>query len=80
MTAVFFFMRFDVAPIVIWIFEFPLDQEIRAVSVIRIWSRLGTWLGSSRHRRRQKWIVVGVKVHDSPQLDSRFKKAYCDPG
>ena len=33
MTAVFFVMRFDVAPIVIWIFELPLDQEIRAVSV-----------------------------------------------
>jgi len=29
-------MRFDVAPIVVWIFELPLDQEIRAVSVIRI--------------------------------------------
>ena len=26
MTAVFFVMRFDVAPIVIWIFELPLDQ------------------------------------------------------
>jgi hypothetical protein len=24
--------------------------------------------------------VVGMKVHDSPQLHSRFKKAYCDPG
>src|SRR6516164_3660132 len=24
--------------------------------------------------------VVGVKVHNSPQLQSRFKKAYCDPG
>jgi hypothetical protein len=29
-------MRFDIAPIVIWIFELPLDQEIRAVRVIRI--------------------------------------------
>ena len=29
-------MRFDIAPIVIWIFELPLDQEIRAVGVIRI--------------------------------------------
>jgi hypothetical protein len=36
MTAVFCVMRFDVAPIVIWIFELPLDQEIRAVRVIRI--------------------------------------------
>ena len=36
MTAVFFVMRFEVAPIVIWIFELPLDHEIRAVSVIRI--------------------------------------------
>src|SRR6266536_2051836 len=32
MTAVFFVMGFDIAPIVIWIFELPLDQEIRAVS------------------------------------------------
>src|SRR5271166_6772577 len=36
MTAVFFVMRFYVAPIVIWLFELPLDQEIRAVRVIRI--------------------------------------------
>lgn len=36
MTAVFFAMRFDVAQIVILIFELPLDQEIRAVRVIRI--------------------------------------------
>jgi hypothetical protein len=46
MTAVFFVMRFDVAPIVIWIFELPLDQEIRAVSVIRatvpvVWTASG---------------------------------------
>ena len=43
MTAVFFVMRFDVAPIVIWIFELPLDQEIRAVRVTRIF--LGLELG-----------------------------------
>ena len=36
MTAVFFVMRFNVAPIAIRIFELPLDQEIRAVRVIRI--------------------------------------------
>jgi len=36
MTAVFFVMRFDVAQIVLLIFELPLDQEIRAVRVIRI--------------------------------------------
>jgi hypothetical protein len=36
MTAIFFVMRFAIAPIVIWIFELPLDQEIRAVRVIRI--------------------------------------------
>src|SRR6266851_5138336 len=34
MTAVFFVMRFDVAPIVIWIFEFPLDQEIRGLELL----------------------------------------------
>ena len=36
MAAVFFVVRFDVAPIVICIFELPLDQEIRAVRLIRI--------------------------------------------
>jgi hypothetical protein len=36
MTAVFFVIRFDVAPTVIWIFQLPLDQDIRAVRVIRI--------------------------------------------
>jgi hypothetical protein len=36
MTTVFFVTHFDIAPIVIWIFELPLDQEIWAASVIRI--------------------------------------------
>jgi hypothetical protein len=36
MTAVFFVMRFDIAPIVIWICELPLDQQIGAVRVIHI--------------------------------------------
>src|SRR5690242_2726500 len=48
-------MRFDVAKIVIWIFELPLDQERRAASHPYL-ARLRTWLGSSRHRRRPKWI------------------------
>ena len=36
MTAVFFAICFDVASIVIWIFELPLDQSIRAARVDRI--------------------------------------------
>ena len=36
MAAIFFVMRFDVAYMVIRIFELPLDQQIRAVRVIRI--------------------------------------------
>src|ERR1700745_1200488 len=76
MTAVFFIMHFDVAPIVIWIFELPLDQEIRAVRVIRILLERGLVVVAIAEDR--SGYVVGVKVHDSPQLHSRFKKAYCD--
>src|SRR5712671_6424230 len=79
MTAVFFIMHFDVAPIVIWIFELPLDQEIRAVRVIRILLGLERGLVVVAIAEDRSGYVVGVKVHDSPQLHSRFKKAYCDP-
>jgi hypothetical protein len=78
MTAVFFVMRFDVAPIVIWIFELPLDQEIGAV--IRILLDLERGLIVVAIAEDRSGYVVGVKVHDSPQLPSRFKKAYRDPG
>jgi hypothetical protein len=78
MTAVFFVMRFDVAPIVIWIFELPLDQEIGAV--IRILLGFEHGLVVVAIARDRSGYVVGVKVHDSPQLHSRFKKAYRDPG
>jgi hypothetical protein len=80
MTAVFFVMRFDVAPIVIWIFELPLDQEIRAVGVIRILLGFERGLVVVAIAEDRSGYVVGVKVHDSPQLHSRFKKAYRDPG
>src|SRR5215831_9450292 len=76
MTAVFFVMRFDVAPIVIWIFELPLDQEIRAVTVIRILLRFERGLVVVAIAEDRGGYVVCVKVHDSPQLHSRFKKAY----
>src|SRR5580704_10729043 len=79
MTAVFFVMRFDIAPIVIWIFELPLDQEIRAVRVIRILLGFERGLVVVTIAEDRSRYVVGVKVHDSPQLHSRFKKAYCDP-
>src|ERR1700732_2162286 len=74
MTAVFFVMRFDAA-IVIWIFELPLDQEIRAVRVIRILLGLERRLVVVAIAEDRSGYVVGVKVHDSPQLHSRFKKA-----
>ena len=80
MTAVFFVMRFDVAPIVIWILELPLDQEIRAVRVIRILLGFERGLAVVAIAEDRSGYVVGVKMHDSPQLHSRFKKAYRDPG
>jgi hypothetical protein len=73
-------MRFDVAPIVIWIFELPLDQEIGAVKVIRILLGFEHSLVVVAIARDRSGYVVGVKVHDSPQLHSRFKKAYRGPG
>ena len=56
MTAVFFVMRFDVASIVIWIFELPLDQQIRAVRVIRILLGLERGVVVVAIAERQKWI------------------------
>ena len=78
MTAVLFVMRFDVAPIVIWLFELPLDQEIRAVRVIRIWLGLEHGLIVVAIAEHRSGYVVGVKVHAFPQLHGRFKKAYRD--
>ena len=79
MTAVFFVMRFDVAPIFIWIFELPLDQEIRAVRVIRILLGLERGLVAVAIAEDRSGYVVGVKMHASPQPPIRFKKAYRDP-
>src|SRR5215471_18753232 len=73
MTAVFFVMRFDVAPIVIWIFELPLDQEIRAVTVIRILLRFERGLVVVAIAEDRSGYVVGMKVHDSPQLNNSRK-------
>ena len=73
-------MHFDVAPIVIWIFELPLNQEIRAVRVIRILLGFERGLVVVAIAEDRGGYVIGVKVHDSPQLRSRFKKAYRDPG
>jgi hypothetical protein len=36
MPDVILVMRLDIAPIVVWILELPLDQQIGAVNVIRI--------------------------------------------
>jgi hypothetical protein len=71
MTAVSSVLRFDVA---------ALDQQIRAVRAIRI------LLGSERGlvvvaiAKNGSGYVVGVKVHASPQLRGRFKRASRDPG
>src|SRR5215471_1772509 len=75
MTAVFFVMRFDIAPIVIWIFELPLDQEIRAVSVIRILLGLERGLVVVAIAEDRSGYVVGVKVHDSPQLTQPIQES-----
>ena len=75
MTAVFFVMRFDVAPIVIWIFELPLDQQISAVRVIRILLGFEHGLVIVAIAGDRSGYVVGVKVHASPQLHGRFKKS-----
>src|SRR5208337_1944698 len=80
MTAVFFIMRFDVAQIVNLIFELPLDQEIRAVRVIRTLLGLQHGLVVVAIAEDRSGDVVGMKVHDSPRLHIRFKKAYRDPG
>jgi hypothetical protein len=66
MTAVFFVMRFDVAPIVIWIFELPLDQQIGAIKVIRILLGFEHGLVVVAIAGDRSGYVVGVKVHDSP--------------
>jgi hypothetical protein len=65
---------------VIWIFESPLDQEIRAIRVIRILLGLERGLVVVAIAEDRSGYVVGVKVHDFPRLHSRFKKAYRDPG
>ena len=75
MTTVFFVMRFDIAPIVIWIFELPLDQEIRAASVIRILLGLERGLVVVAIAKDRSGYVVGVKVRASPQLHGRFTKS-----
>ena len=71
MTAVFYVMRFDIARILIWIFELSLDQEIRAVRVIRILLGLERGLVVVAIAGDRSGYVVGVKVYDSPQLHSR---------
>src|ERR1700756_588498 len=75
MTAVFFVMRFDVAPIVVWIFELPLDQEIRAVRVIRISLGFERGLVVVAIAEDRSGYVVGVKVHVSPQPHGRVQES-----
>jgi hypothetical protein len=63
-----------------WIFELPLEQEIRVVRVIRIWLGFERGLVVVAIAKDRSGYVVGVKMHASPRLHIRFKKAYRDPG
>ena len=65
---------------VIWIFELPLDQQIRAVSVIRIFLGFERGLVVVAIAKDRSGYVVGVKVHASPQLQAGSRKAYRDLG
>ena len=60
MTAIFCVMSFDIAPVVIWIFELPLDQEIRAVRVIRILLGLERGLVVVAIAEERSGYVVGI--------------------
>src|SRR5215469_14427735 len=79
MTAVFFVMRFDIAPIVIWIFELSLDQEIRAVSVIRILLGFERGLVVVAIAEDRSGYVVGVKVHASLNYAAGSRKPIAIP-
>ena len=73
-------MGFYVASIVIWIFELPLDRQIRAVGVIRILLSFEYGLIAVTIAENRSGYVVGVKVHAASQLYGRFKEAYRDRG
>src|SRR5215831_5554666 len=79
MTAVFFVMRFDIAPIVIWIFELPLDQQIRAVRVIRILFGFERGLVVVATAEDRSGYVVGVKVHASLNYTAGSRKPIAIP-
>ena len=80
MTAVVFVMGFDVAQIAILASELPLDQKIGAVRVIRILLGFEHGLVAVAIAEYRSGDAVGVKMHDSPALHIRLKKAYRDPG
>ena len=79
MTAVFSVVRFDVAPIVIWIFELPLDQDIGAVKVIRILLGFEHGLVVVAIARDGSGYVVGVKVHDPLNYTAGSRKPIAIP-
>ena len=59
-------MHFDVAAIVIWIFELSLDQEIRAVRVIRILLGFERGLVVVAIAEDRSGYVAGMKVRSIP--------------
>jgi hypothetical protein len=73
MTTVFFVMRLDIAPIIIWIFELPLDQEIRAARVIRILLGLERGLSDDKLTRCRP---VSSKLLGSSQRSSPLGRGF----
>jgi len=65
---------------VIWIFELPLDQYVRAVRIICALLGFERGLVVVAIAEDRIGYVVGVKVHASPQLQAGSRKAYRDLG
>src|SRR6516165_409416 len=65
MPDVILVMRLNIAPIVVWILELSLDQQIGAVNVIRIPLRFEHGLVVIAGDR--SGYIVGVKAHGSPR-------------
>jgi hypothetical protein len=79
MTAIFLVMRFDVASIAIWIFELPLDQQIRAAKVIGILLGFERGLVLVAIAEDRSRYVVGVKMHASLNYSAGLKKRIAIP-
>jgi hypothetical protein len=65
--------------LVIWIFELPLDQEIRAVSVICILLDFEHGLVVVAIAEDRSGYVDGVKMHDSLNYTANSRKPLAIP-